>query len=232
MKIGNIVVSSLEYPGHISLVIFTAGCVLRCPYCHNPEIVEGGKYLENNEILKIIRNSMDFIDSVVITGGEPLIQHKDIKDILNYCKKYKLKTKIDTNGCFPERLEELVKLIDYVALDVKAPFDKYEEVIGSDVGENVKKSMKICLNAKDTYLECRTTFVPSLLSHKDILKIAKNVNCDVYSIQQFRNRIVLDERLSEVQNPSNDELKKIAKVIKPFMRKVKIKTAEFGDEDI
>jgi pyruvate formate lyase activating enzyme len=124
MIIGEVIISSLEYPEKISLVIFTGGCTLKCPYCHNPEIIEGGKSVEIAEIINEIENSMDFIDSVVITGGEPLMQYKDVEKIFKYCKKKGLKTKLDTNGCFPERLEKILKLLDYVALDVKAPFQK------------------------------------------------------------------------------------------------------------
>lgn len=231
MIVGEMIISSLEYPEKISLVIFTGGCTLKCPYCHNPEIIDGGKPVEIAEIAEEIENSLDFIDSVVIAGGEPLIQHEDIEEIFKLCKKKGLKTKLDTNGCFPPRLEKIIKLLDYVALDVKAPFDKYKEIIGSPIGEEVKKSMETCIKA-DVYLECRTTYVPYLLETEDVIEIAKNINADMYTLQQFRDKIVLDEKLYGTPVPSRDELKKIAKMIKPFQRKVKIKTAEFGEEVI
>ena len=229
MIIGEIIVSSLEYPEKMSLVIFTGGCTLRCPYCHNPEILNGGRSVNIAEIINEIENSMDFIDSVVITGGEPLMQYVDVEKIFKYCKKKGLKTKLDTNGCFPLRLEKIVKLIDYVALDVKAPFDKYEEVIGSPIGNEVKKSMEACIKA-GVYIECRTTYVPYLLEMDDIVEIAKNISADIYTLQQFRNKTVLDERLCGTPIPSRMNLKKIAEKIRPFQRKVKIKTAEFGEE--
>ena len=231
MMIGDMIVSSLEFPGKMSLVIFTGGCILRCPYCHNPEIIDNGKSVELDEIIKKIKSSMDFIDSVVITGGEALIQYEDVKKILKYCKNQGLETKLDTNGCFPDKLSELIGLLDYVALDIKVPFDKYEEVIGSDIGSKVKESMEICIS-NGIYLECRTTYVPFLMDPQDIVEIAKSITADIYTIQQFRDKTVLDERLQGTPVPSRDELKEIGEAVKPFLKKVRIKTAEFGNEFI
>lgn len=231
MMIGDIIVSSLEFPEKMSIVIFSGGCILRCPYCHNPELIDNGKSVELPEIIKKIENSMDFIDSVVITGGEALIQYEDVKEILKYCKNQGLETKLDTNGCFPDKLSELIDLLDYVALDVKAPFDKYEEIIGSDIGDKVKKSMEICIN-NGIYLECRTTYVPSLMDPHDITEIARSITTDIYTIQQFRDKTVLDEKLQGTHIPSRDELKELGEAAKLFLNKVRIKTAEFGNEFI
>lgn len=225
------IISSLEFPGKMSLVIFTGGCILKCPYCHNPEIIEGGKYLELDEILQKIEKSMDFIDSVVITGGEPLIQHEDVEKILKYSKNHELNTKIDTNGCFPDRLQNVINLLDYVALDIKAPFDKYNKIIGSDIGCNVRRSMEACIKG-EVFLECRTTYVPYLMDIGDIVEIAKEIDPDIYTLQQFRDKVVLDEKLQGTPIPSRDELRKIGERIKPFLKKVKIKTSEFGEEAI
>jgi pyruvate formate lyase activating enzyme len=224
------IISSLEFPGNVSLVIFTGGCILKCPYCHNPEIIDGGKSVEMDEIIKKIDNSMEFIDSVVITGGEPLIQNEEVKNILRYAKSRGLKTKLDTNGFFVHELEEVMDLLDYVALDIKAPFGKYKEIIGSSIDNEVRKSMESCIKA-DVYLECRTTFVPYLM--EDIVEIAKNIDANIYyTLQQFRDKKVLDKKLYGTPIPSRDELKEIAEMIKPFLKHIKIKTAEFGDEII
>jgi pyruvate formate lyase activating enzyme len=231
IDIGGILVSTIEYTGKISLVIFTAGCMLRCPYCHNPGIIEGGNQRKISTIYSKINDSLDFIDSVVLTGGEPLFQKDEITKILRYCKNLGLNTKLDTNGYYPEKLEEILYLVDYVAIDVKAPFNKYKEVIGLDIGENVRKSIQVCLKS-NVYLECRTTYVPGLLVPEDIKNIAENIECDVYTIQQFNNKTVLDEKLKEIMSPSRKELLDIAKSIKPFQDNIKIKTSEFGDEKI
>ncbi|MGC9517075.1 MAG: anaerobic ribonucleoside-triphosphate reductase activating protein [Methanomicrobiales archaeon] len=232
MIIGGTAISSLDYPGKISFVIFCGGCVIKCPYCHNPEIIDGGESVKVEDILKEIEESIQFIDGVVITGGEALIQYKDVQKILEYCKDHELLTKIDTNGCFPDRIEKIIHLIDYVGLDIKAPFNKYKDIIGSDIADKVKKTMKICLNTPDTFLECKTTYVPTLMDKDDVLKIALEINCDLYTIQQFRNRIVLDKSLSNVPNPTRDELLEIALEVKPYQKNIKIKTSEFGEEMI
>ncbi len=230
--IGGILVSSIEYPSKISLVIFTGGCILKCPYCHNPELIFGGNPIEINTIKTKIKESLEYIDGITITGGEPLIQCEDVKDILQYSKKLKLKTKIDTSGFNPDRIRKIIKWTDYIALDIKAPFNKYKSVIGMNIGSNVKKSMEICFNTSNTFLECRTTYVPGLLNHEDIIEIAKSIKCDLYTIQQFRNQIVLDEKLKQTSDPSRDELLEIANKVKPILGRLKLKTAEFGDEFI
>ncbi len=232
IDIGGILVSSLEFPGKMSLVIFTAGCMLRCPYCHNPGIIDGGYPRDIIEIYKEIDDSIDFIDSIVLTGGEPLIQKEEVLNIIKYCKDLQLDIKLDTNGYYPEKLEDLLELVDYVAMDIKAPFNKYKKVTGQDIGENVRKSMEICLKFPETIFECRTTYVPGLMIPEDIVEIAKNIRCNLYTIQQFRNRTVLDEKLKETPSPSRKELIKIAQSVKPFQKKIKIKTSEFGDEII
>jgi pyruvate formate lyase activating enzyme len=230
MITGGMLISSLEYPGKISLVIFTGGCILRCPYCHNPELIDGGKEVDLDEIKMEIQDSLNFIDSLVITGGEPLTQFEELKELINYLKDTELQIKLDTNGCYPERLEKIIHMIDYVALDVKAPANKYEEITGISIEDNVKKSIEIVQNSPNTFLECRTTYVPGLLDKQDIIEIVKDIKCDLYTIQQFRNRVVLDEKLKNTPSPSRDELLEIAREIKPFTARVKIKTSEFGDE--
>ncbi|MGC9517791.1 MAG: anaerobic ribonucleoside-triphosphate reductase activating protein [Methanomicrobiales archaeon] len=231
MRIGNHITSTLEYPEHMSIVIFTSGCNLKCPYCHNPELIpmDGGKTVPLENLYSLIKDSSDFIDAVVITGGEPLLQTSDTKKLLKMCRNFNLKTKLDTNGCYPGKLKKIIKLVDYVALDVKAPFDKYEKIIGADVGDYVEKSMKISYNS-ECFLECRTTYVPLLMDKDDMKQIAQEISCDLYTIQQFRNRVVLDEKLKETPNTNRNELIDIVNEIKPFLVKIKIKTSEFGDE--
>lgn len=234
MKIGTTIISSVEFHGNMSLVIFMATCPLRCPYCHNGEILESGDEVDVGEVYKVINDSKDFIDAVDVSGGEPLVQLNDLISILKATKNLGLKTKLDTSGVYPDRLNEILELglLDYVAMDIKAPFEKYEDVIGSDIGDNVRESMQLVNNHDNVYLECRTTYVPGLLNSEDILKIADEIKCNVYSLQQFRNRSVLDESLENVESPNPNDLKEIAKKLKPFLPDsvIKVKSAEFGEE--
>jgi pyruvate formate lyase activating enzyme len=232
MKIGGTFISSLDFPGRICLVISTGGCPLRCPYCHNPELINGGEEIMLPDVLKKIKDALEFIDGLVITGGEPLMQLNEIEELLHYAKSHDLETKLDTNGCYPERLKKILDLVDYVGIDVKSPFDKYEKIIGSDIGESVEKSLEVVLNSDSTFLECKTTYVPGLISFEDIKQISREIECDLYTIQQFRNRVVLNPELENTPSPSPQELRKMGESIKPILKKVKIKTAEFGEEII
>ena len=232
MEIGGTIISSVEYHGKISLVIFMAKCPLRCPFCHNSELLENGEETSLEEIFEIIDDSVDYIDAVVVSGGEPLVQFEELIEILKYSKSLGLKTKVDTSGCYPERLKEVLNYTDYIAIDIKVPFDKYKKVIGTDIGNKVKKSMKIVNNDNNTFLECRTTYVPTLLNNNDIKQISHEIECDVYTLQQFRSKSVLDESLEEVESPNPFDLKELAKEIKPILNKVKVKTSEFGEEYI
>jgi pyruvate formate lyase activating enzyme len=231
IDLGGMLVSTIEFTSKISLVIFTAGCMLRCHYCHNPGLIESGNRQKIAEIFNKIDDSLDFIDSVVLTGGEPLCQKDEVAIILKYSKNLGLSTKLDTNGYYPAKLKDLLCFVDYVSLDIKAPFSKYEAVTGFDVGENVKKSNEICFKS-NVYLECRTTYVPGLLFPEDIIEIAKNIDCDIYTLQQFNNKTVLNDKYKEIPNPSREELFEIAELIKPYQKNIKVKTSEFGEESI
>lgn len=234
MYIGGNVISSVEFHGNMSLVFFMAGCPLRCKYCHNVELLENRDDTTLASVKHIINESADFIDAVVISGGEPLVQVDAVADILRYVKEIGLKTKLDTSGVYPKRLKKLLdeNLVDYISLDFKAPVYKYKKIVGSNIGPEVKESMDL-INSYDVHLEVRTTFVPTLLTKKDIIRIADEVKADVYTIQQFRNKEVLDSKLLEVENPNLNELRKIAKSIKPYFDGIiKVKSAEFGEEII
>jgi len=232
MEIGGTIVSSVEYHGRMSLVIFMAKCPLKCPYCHNSELLDGGKEVSLAEIFKIIDDSEEYIDAVVVSGGEPLVQLDELVSILKYSKKLKLDTKLDTSACFPDRIKKVLPYLDYLAIDVKAPYDKYKEIIGSDIGKKVEKSVKIANNDPNIFLECRTTYVPNLLKPEDIKQISREIECDLYTLQQFRNKNVLDESLEDIESPNPNELRRLANEIKPVLNKVKVKTSEFGEESI
>ena len=197
---------------------------------------EDGDDIDIGEVYKVIDDSKDFIDAVDVSGGEPLSQLDDLISILRVAKKLGLKTKLDTSGVYPDRLKKVLdlNLVDYVAMDIKSPFEKYETIIGSNIGENVKKSMELVNQYDKTYLECRTTYVPGLLKPEDIIDISYEINCNVYTLQQFRNRSVLDEDLKDIESPNPHELKDMAKKIKSILKDsvIKVKSAEFGEEVI
>ena len=210
MYVGGTVISSVEFHGNMSLVIFMSKCPLACRYCHNAELLDDNTQLSFEEIKKEINDAADFIDAVVISGGEPLVQSDAVIEILKYVHKLGLKTK----------------------LDIKAPFEKYRKVTGSNVGSQVHKSMNL-INKYGVHLEARTTYVPTLHTKKDIYNLVMDIEAEVYTIQQFRNRNVLDPALEEVEVPNPHDLRKLAEYVKPYFDGVvKVKSAEFGEEII
>ena len=235
MYVGGTLISSVEFHGNMSLVIFMSKCPLACRYCHNVELLEDDTQKTFEEIKSEIDNASDFIDAVVISGGEPLMQLDAIMEIFTYVKSVNLKTKLDTSGIYPEKIKKLLELelLDFVSLDIKAPFEKYRKVTGSNVGSQVKKSMKLLNNNPNVHLELRTTYVPTLHTKKDIHNLVNDVEGDIYTIQQFRNKNVLDTALEKVDVPNPHDLVKLAHDIKPlFDGIVKVKTAEFGEQVI
>ena len=235
MYVGGTLISSIEFHGNMSLVIFMSKCPLACRYCHNVELLEDDTEKTFEEIKSEIDNAADFIDAVVLSGGEPLMQLDALIELLTYIKGIGLKTKLDTSGIYPDKIEKLLDLglLDFVSLDVKAPFEKYRKVTGANVGAQVKKSMKLLNSDDNVHLEIRTTYVPTLHTKKDIQNLVNDVEGDIYTIQQFRNKNVLDPALEKVEVPNPHDLRKLAEQIKPlFDGVVKVKTGEFGEQII
>ena len=235
MYIGGTVISSVEFHGNMSLVIFMSQCPLACRYCHNVELLEDKTEWSLEKVISEIDSSADFLDAIVISGGEPLVQTDDVIEILKYVRKIGLKTKLDTSGIYPDKIKELLdlKLLDYVSLDVKTTFSKYRKITGANVGFKVKKSMELINDDPDVHLELRTTYVPTLHTKKDMFNLVDEIKGDIYTIQQFRNKNVLDPALEKVEVPNPHDLRRLAEEIKPyFSGQVKVKSAEFGEEII
>ena len=192
MRIGGFQKFSLiDYPNKISCIVFTQGCNFRCPWCHNPELVHPEFFttsLKEEAIFDFLRRRKGKLEAVVITGGEPTIQ-PDLAEFIEKIKKMDYFVKLDTNGSSPHILKELIKskLIDYIAMDIKAPPEKYSLLSERDVNISlIFESIKIIENSSLEY-EFRTTSVPSLLSEDDILRIKNMVNDEKrYRIQRFR----------------------------------------------
>ena len=221
MKIGGLQKTSLlDYPGEISAIVWTIGCNFRCPFCYNREIVLGKvKPIPKNEIFTFLEKRKKQLDGVVITGGEPLLQD----DIFDFCKKLKgmsYLVKIDTNGTFPDRLKELIekKLIDYVAMDIKAPKDKYEKLANVKIDiETIEESIKVLQNSKIDY-EFRTTFVPKFLNKNDILEIGKWLKRSrKFYLQQFKPiSSMISNDLVNICPYSEEKLENTIKGIKSY----------------
>ena len=235
MYVGGSVISSVEFHGNMSLVIFMSGCPLTCRYCHNVELLEDTTEKTFEEVKQEIDSSADFLAAVVISGGEPLLQLDALIEIFTYVRKIGLKTKLDTSGIYPEKIKNLLdlNLLDFVSLDVKTTFSKYRKITGSNIGFQVKKSMELINADKNVHLEARTTYVPTLHTKKDIINLVDELEADIYTIQQFRNKNVLDPALEKVEVPNPHDLADLAREIKPYFKgQVKVRSAEFGEQVI
>lgn len=154
----------LDYPGKMACVLFTAGCNLRCPFCHNSRLVvnpEKESEYSEEDILSFLKKRQGILDGVVITGGEPLLQ-KDISDFIIKIRELGYSVKLDTNGTFPEKLRELIDkgLVDYVAMDIKNSPELYAETVGVsgfDISK-IQESISVLLEGRVDY-EFRTTVV-------------------------------------------------------------------------
>ena len=235
INIGGILdISTVDYPGKVSSVVFFCGCNFRCPFCYNVSLVRGEacEEVEVEEVVKKIKGFKEFIDSVTITGGEPTLQEEGLKELCIGLKNMKLLVKLDTNGYRPEVLKELVNLVDFVSLDVKAPPDKYNFLSGIECElQKIKKSIEILKNSEIDY-ELRTTVVPGVNdSVDDIKKLCEfigKVKC--YVLQQFRPEGgTLDPKFSETEKMDRNRLWELAKVAKSFGLNVKIRTEEDGE---
>ena len=234
MYIGGTVISSVEFHGNMSLVIFMSKCPLACRYCHNVELLEDNTQWSFEKVKEEIDSSSDFLDAVVISGGEPLVQADEVIEILKHVRQIGLKTKLDTSGIYPDKLKKILdlNLLDFISLDVKTTFSKYKKITGANVGFQVKKSMDL-INEAGVPLEARTTYVPTLHTKKDIINLVDEIKADVYTIQQFRNKNVLDPALEKVEVPNPHDLERLAREIKPYFDGVvKVKSAEFGEKVI
>ena len=173
MRIGGFQkVSLIDYPGKVAAVVFTQGCNFRCPFCHNVELVLPscfGDLLEEEEILRFLTTRVDKLQGIVVTGGEPTI-HEDLPLFLEKIKAMGYAVKLDTNGSRPAVLKELFdrQLLDFVAMDVKAPAHCYDELAGIKVNIGLIKESIALIQASGVKHLFRTTFPKPLLGEDDL----------------------------------------------------------------
>lgn len=229
MKIkGFIKTTFIEYPGKIASMIFLPGCNFRCSFCFNPELIFESDKIEDvneKEVFDFLEKQKKWIDAVVISGGEPTLQ-KDLIDFIKKIKKLGVLVRIYTNGSNPEVLKKLVeeKLIDSIAMDIKAPLTekKYEKITNTkEFLKNVKDSISLIMNSGLDY-EFRTTIVPSLHSDEDIEEIAKYIKgAKLFILQKFLPENALDDNLKKLKTQSDEEMQKLAEIAQRYVKNVK-----------
>ena len=200
--------SLLDYPEKISAIIFTQGCNFRCSYCHNPELLSFEKEkMTTEECLKFLSTRIGKLDAVVITGGEPCLQ-KGLKDFILAVKKLGFLIKLDTNGSCSNVLAELLNenLLDYVAMDIKAPLEKYDKIIGFNTDTTqIERSVQLLLKSNIEY-EFRTTVIKSQLSPQDFEEIGKLIcGAKKYYLQKFIASKPYDKNLMNEKSYTDEE---------------------------
>ncbi len=179
----------LDFPGRVACTVFTVGCNLRCPFCHNSSLVLTSELpeLSLEEFFAFLRKRQGLLDGVAVTGGEPLL-HPELPGFLEQIRALGYAVKLDTNGCFPERLQAVLEagLADYVAMDVKNSREKYEQTAGvAGILPRVEESVAL-LRAGKTPFEFRTTLVDELHEPADFTAIGQWIaGTERYFIQGF-----------------------------------------------
>ena len=198
-------VTLLDFPGKVACTVFLTGCNLRCPYCHNPDLVltkDNGKYISEKEFFEFLLSRKGKLDGVCITGGEPTL-YPNLTNLIRRIREMGFLVKLDSNGTAPEILKPLLreKLLDYVAIDIKNAPSQYAETCGADVIEYVEKSVALLKNSNIDY-EFRTTVCHPFHSPKCLEEIGRWLrNAKRYYIQPFVDSgNLLGSGVSEMQN--------------------------------
>lgn len=223
MRIGAIQKTTLvDYPGKISALIFTQGCNFRCPYCHNPELVDPRRFtppVPEEEVLGFLAKRQGLLDGLVITGGEPLL-NPDARAFMARVKAMGFQIKLDTNGSFPAALAEILKanLVDYIAMDIKAPLEKYPTVAGAQVDtEAIQESIRLIRHA-GVPCEFRTTLARSLLKPEDILAVGRLIaGAPRYVLQRFAPSKHVDPSFIAEKSFTDEEIAALLPVLTPLV---------------
>lgn len=235
-------VSTLDWEGKLSSVIFTKGCPFRCPFCHNPELVysktkndpffdENLKSLEINYVKSFLKSRIGKIDCLVITGGEPLMfYNKEFENFLIKVKEMGYLIKIDTNGFYPDKLSMMIKagLVDYIAMDIKNDLNRYSITSGIKFSKElmkktVLKSIEIIMQSGVEY-EFRTTVVPGLHDESSFIGIGEMISgADKFYIQNFRGGKTLDPNYKKKLGFTDLDLEKFENIAKEKIKNVFIR---------
>jgi pyruvate formate lyase activating enzyme len=212
--------SLIDYPDRISTVLFTAGCNLRCPFCYNWRLVLEPQhtFISEENVLRILASRQHYVNSVVITGGEPTINH-DLPSFLKKLKKRGFATKLDTNGFFPEVTARALLHLDYIALDVKTCLERYK-LLGAKTVSNFLRTIEMLKKGRVDY-ELRCTVVPGFVDKKAVHKIAKLVKgAKRFVFQQFDPNDTLDKSFKNVKPYSQETIAHFTEILTRNVGKV------------
>ncbi len=225
MLIGGIQKLSLvDYPGKTAISLYTIGCNMRCGFCHNKELVVPECFtssIDTDKIINFLKSRIGLVEAVVVSGGEPCL-HPDLPDFIRQIKKLGYLVKLDTNGTKPEMLKKLLddQLLDFVAMDIKAPLHNYEKVTNRPVvNSDIEKSIQLIKSSGLEY-EFRTTIVKSLHQVSDFTEIGKLIanggKAKRYALQRFQPAKTLDPAYKKDQTLSETDLLTIENIMQSY----------------
>jgi len=220
----------LDFPGHMAATIFLGGCNFRCPFCHNSGLLgsEAESLFSEEDILNFLRKRRGILEGVCITGGEPTLE-ADLESFIKKIRNLDFLIKLDTNGYKPEILKSLAqkRLLDYVAMDIKAGRDNYENAAGiSGLRlKNIEESAAF-LQTGEVPFEFRTTAVKGIHSQEDFQDIGRWLaGCSHYYLQNY---VDSDQVLcSGFQSFSKEELEGFLNILKPFMPNARLRGIDY-----
>lgn len=226
MKIGGLQkVSLVDYPGKVAASVFTIGCNFRCGFCHNPELVVPEQYatpLDEVEVLDFLKKRIGKLEAIVISGGEPTL-HKDLPEFIKKVKAMGYLVKLDSQGSNPDVIENLFSqnLLDFIAMDIKAPLDQYAKVMTWPIDPAIiKRSIHLIINSGVPH-EFRTTVVKELFAPDDIITIGEAIKgADRYALQHFKPaaQMVNTEKYKDATTYSDEEFEEFRKIMLKYVK--------------
>lgn len=209
MRIGGFVKQSLiDWEGRVTAVVFTKGCNFRCGYCHNPSLVLPELFrqtqdIEEKDVLDFLDKRKNWLDGVVISGGEPTL-HEDLLPFIQKIKDLGLAVKLDTNGSNPEVLQQLIdgKWIDAVAMDIKSLltlscYKKVNRTMTDSLLEKIRESIQLIKHSNLEY-QFRTTIIPQVQTAEEIQSLKQEFSSTHYVLQEFRDGDILEKHVGEI----------------------------------
>ena len=219
----------LDFPGRVACTVFFGGCDMRCPYCHNAELLDGTApaVMDDTELLAFLKKRQGLLDGVCFTGGEPLLQ-KDLPDFAAKVRELGYPVKLDTNGNHPDRLEKMIRedLVQYVAMDIKNSPERYAETAGLrqlDLAP-IRESVRMLMEGKTDY-EFRTTAVAELHDDESFEQIGQWIKgAKRYFLQRFTDRDTVP--FQGLHSPGKEQMEHWAEIIRPYVPAVELRGVE------
>lgn len=214
--------SLVDYPGHVAAALFLAGCNMRCGYCHNPELVLPERLAPSipvEEVMIFLKSRVGRLDGVVISGGEPTI-HDELPELCRMIKRLGFDVKLDTNGTRPEMVRTMIGegLIDFVAMDVKGPLEKYVEIAARPIDlEAIVDNVRLMIDSGIGH-EFRTTIVREQLEVSDFEKIGELVKgAKRFALQHFRTGTTISPQFAGFHTFSDEEFAAAKKIMERYV---------------